>query len=68
MPQMIDHPEAFSKVVAGALVFMVVSFSDALRGVLYSDEATAICSQGNKPVALITPSSGVKIGGSPREE
>ena len=51
MPQMIDHPEAFPKAVAGVFVFMFAYFFSTLfETFLYSDEATAICSQGNKPV------------------
>ena len=53
MPQMIDHPEVFPKAVAGVFVFMFVLISSTLfETFLYSDEATAIGSQGNKPVGL----------------
>jgi len=53
MPQMIDHPEVFPKAVAGVFVFMFVVVSSTLfETFLYSDEATAIGSQGNKPVGL----------------
>jgi hypothetical protein len=53
MPQTIDHAEAIPKALAGAFVFMFVSFSSTLfEKFLYSDEATAICSQGNKTVGV----------------
>jgi hypothetical protein len=53
MPQMIDHAEAFPKAVAGVFVFMFVSFFSTLfETFLHSDEATVICSQGNKPVGV----------------
>ncbi len=53
MPQMIDHPEAFPRAVAGVFVFIFVSFfSTFFETFLHSDEATAICSQGNKPVGV----------------
>jgi hypothetical protein len=51
MPQIIDHPKAFSTPVTGVFVFMFAFFFlTPFEETLHREEASAVRSQGNKSV------------------